>query len=280
MVHCEKRVKRNGIFSVRQKKTGHIIKPIMSSASPFPSLVSLLLILILGGYLYFDSTLLALLSFRDDDEAVREEQRMFDTSSFLCWNRPISHLSQDPCYANPRLNMDLCVLPDGPHSNEITYILPPSPPIVDESGHSSFTLLGDASSPKIHQLEEDSPIVVFIHSNKAAGETIKQYFFNALELNRWDGAALGSKPGWTFRGSPWLPLSDKNNSSLDWNGPLAGNPLKGYNRGPAMYAQCGIRFSTFAQVQDFFMQGHDLKEARVCPLKFVLRFQILLLRRG
>jgi hypothetical protein len=43
--------------------------------------------------------------------------------------------------------------------------------------------------------EDEMPIVVFIHANKAAGETIKQYFYDAMEFNRWDGAALASL-GW------------------------------------------------------------------------------------
>jgi hypothetical protein len=180
-----------------------------------------------------------------------------------CWNTEIANLARDPCYSSTRVSMESCACPDAPLANRVTYLLPSKKP--------------DADAPPLSakQLKKET-VFVFIHANKAAGETIKQFFFTAMERNGWDGAALGSRVGWSFRGSPasWAEAMQENGdlkrASPNWNDPnLQGDPLKGYNRGPAMYAQCGVRYSTFEQVTDFFLQGHDLTEAKKCPFRFV-----------
>jgi hypothetical protein len=47
-------------------------------------------------------------------------------------------------------------------------------------------------------LLKDHTMFIFIHANKAAGETMKSIAYHALATNHWDGAALGTRTGWQF----------------------------------------------------------------------------------
>jgi len=169
-----------------------------------------------------------------------------------CWNRKITSLRDDACYATPALHVDQCLAPEGSHFNHASLAFAPASSIV--------------ISP-----HAEPPLVVFIHVNKAAGETIKNFLFSALRDNQWDGVALGSRAGWPFRGAPWPALAPAQggNRTFNWNHALAGDPIKAFNRGPAMYVQCGLRCSTEEQLLDYYMQGGELAGAAVCPVRLV-----------
>jgi len=177
-----------------------------------------------------------------------------------CAKKAIFDLGEDECYANSWRNLNEC----GCNTEfEKTYMIPlPRDPVELDR-----TLLANRT------------MFVFIHANKAAGETIKTIGYSALAHHEWDGAGYATKSGWQFleqtfwpKTRRWLsgthhlvrPLAPRSLVPMKWS------PLTDTNRGRIMYSSCGSKFSTFTDVSDYMVEeGFSLSQARECPLRFV-----------
>ena len=136
-------------------------------------------------------------------------------SSFVeldhCIAPVISDLGNEPCYALSFKNIDEC----GCNAQtERSYVIPKHESKRGEVRHLSL------SKP----LLKDHTMFIFIHANKAAGETIKSIAYEALHTNHWYGAALGTRVGWQFleQTQPLydFPKPNRRQSSNNKNGKL------------------------------------------------------------
>lgn len=113
---------------------------------------------------------------------------------------------------------------------------------------------------------------VFVHVNKAAGETFKSVLFGVLGYNRWDGAGFGTREGWPFLGQTFWPvLALGRNLKKNVLARSVGELEYGTDsRGDILYSACGKKFSNREQVVKYVVKnGYSLAQARECPLRFV-----------
>lgn len=181
-----------------------------------------------------------------------------------CSTKVIADLGKDECYSNPLRNIDECGCMT---EFERTYVIP----------NNKMPLM---LTP---ELLANKTMFIFIHANKAAGETIKNIGYTALEDHQWDGAGYATKSGWQFLEQTFWPktrswierennrqsrrrLVDAPRSAI----PLGWSVLNDTNRGKIMYSSCGAKYSTFDEVGDYTLeQGYSLSQARECPLRFI-----------
>jgi hypothetical protein len=179
---------------------------------------------------------------------------------FKCAKKQIIDLSDEPCYSNSNMNIDSCGCGT---DNERTYVIPQfkEPWILSNNTLAKSTMF------------------VFIHANKAAGETIKAISYNGLSHHSWDGAGYGTRTGWQYLEQTFWPVISNRfgrirgaskESLRELAVPMNSKELLNSNRGGIMYSQCGERFSSFEDVNDFVLdQGYSLSSARECPLRFI-----------
>ena len=156
-----------------------------------------------------------------------------------CTNRVIEHIAEDACYdhaSGAQLHPEECGCSRSANlkASEATYLIPPPP-----------------AHPRALTRDElrDKVVFVFIHVNKAAGETIKnEILFPAMKANAWDGSGLGTYRGWRTLGLPPDPETktvgrDKafpaSGSAPGENDNLEDLTKARYKRTESVYMRCG-----------------------------------------
>jgi hypothetical protein len=102
-------------------------------------------------------------------------------SNYKCIGSLITEIAQEPCYAMSTMDLDHCSCTG---DLDFSYLIPRQKDV-------ARLIL----TPKL--LLNDT-LFMFIHVNKAAGETVKNIAYQALAANRWDGTGFGTRTGWQF----------------------------------------------------------------------------------
>jgi hypothetical protein len=115
------------------------------------------------------------------DETQFQATRAAQKAPTDCVGSLISDLAHEPCYALSTVELDQCACSG---ALDFSYRIPRQP------DQHRLVL-----TPK---LLLNHTMFMFIHVNKAAGETVKSIAYQALATNRWDGAGFGTRTGWQF----------------------------------------------------------------------------------